>query len=81
MSSSLHSHVTFYLEWCDEIKLSNLPLPRKSGTIKRFQLLSTKSQILNKVYEEVAGRYVETMGRIYLHHIKVVIQFDNQFDD
>jgi len=23
-----------------------------------------------EVYEEVAGRYVETMGRIYLHHIK-----------
>jgi len=28
--SLLHSHVN--LEWCDEIKLSNLLLPRKSGS-------------------------------------------------
>ena len=39
--TSLHSHVTFYLEWCDKIKLSNLLLPRKSGTIKSLQLIST----------------------------------------
>jgi len=39
LTSSLHSHVN--LEWCDEIKLANLLLPRKSGTIKSLQLLST----------------------------------------
>jgi len=37
-SSSLHSHATLFLEWCDKIKLSNLLLPRKSGTIKSLQL-------------------------------------------
>jgi len=37
ISSLLHSRVN--LEWCDEIKLSNLLLPRKSGTIKSLQLL------------------------------------------
>jgi hypothetical protein len=37
---ALHSHATFLLEWCDKIKLSNLLLPRKSGTIKGLQLLS-----------------------------------------
>jgi len=34
--SLLDSHVN--LEWCDKIKLSNLLLPRKSGTIKSLQL-------------------------------------------
>jgi len=29
ISSLLHSRVTLNLEWCDEIKLSNLLLPRK----------------------------------------------------
>jgi hypothetical protein len=28
-------------EWCEKIKLSNLLLPRKGGTIKSLQLLST----------------------------------------
>jgi len=37
ISSALHSHVTFNLELCDKIKLSNLLLPRKSGTIKRSE--------------------------------------------
>jgi len=39
-SSSSHSHVTL-LKCCDKIKLSNLLLPRKSGTIKSLQILST----------------------------------------
>ena len=39
ISSSLHSHVTLYLEWCDKIKLSNLLLPRKSGTIYNYYQL------------------------------------------
>ena len=39
ISSLVHSHVN--LEWCDDIKLSNLLLPRKSCTIKSLQLLST----------------------------------------
>ena len=43
ISSSLHSHVTLKPEWCDEIKLSNLMLQRKSGTIKSLQLLSTST--------------------------------------
>ena len=44
ISSLLHSHVN--LEWCDKIKLSNLLLPRKSGTIKSLQLLSTSATLL-----------------------------------
>ena len=43
ISSSLHSHVTLKPEWCDKIKLSNLLLPRKGGTIKSLQLLSTST--------------------------------------
>ena len=43
ISSSLHSHVAFCLEWYDTIKLSNLRLPRKIGTIKSLQLLSTST--------------------------------------
>jgi len=46
ISSLLHSHVTLNLEWCDKIKLSNLLLPRKSGTIKSLQLLSTSGTLL-----------------------------------
>ena len=44
--SLLHSHVN--LEWCDKIKLSNLLLPRKSGTIKRPQpyTLNPKSKLM-----------------------------------
>ena len=42
--SLLHSHAN--LEWCDKIKLSNLLLPRKSGTIKSLQLLSTSATLL-----------------------------------
>ena len=41
ISSSIHSHVPFYLELCDIIKVSNLLLPRKSGTFKSLQPLST----------------------------------------
>jgi len=33
-SSSLHSHVTLYLKWCDKIKISNLLLPRKSAVVR-----------------------------------------------
>ena len=44
ISSLLHSHVN--LEWCDQIKLSNLLLPWKSGTIKSLQLLSTSTTLL-----------------------------------
>jgi len=33
-------------EWCDKIKLSNLPLPRKGGTVKSLQLLSTSGTLL-----------------------------------
>jgi len=44
ISSLLHSHVN--LEWCDKIKLSNPLLPRKSGTIKSLQLLSTSGTLL-----------------------------------
>jgi hypothetical protein len=44
---ALHSHATFLLEWCDKIKLSNLLLPRKRGTIKSLQqLLSTCHECL-----------------------------------
>ena len=43
-SSLLPSHVN--LEWCDKFKLSNLLLPRKSGTGKRLQLLSTSETLL-----------------------------------
>jgi hypothetical protein len=39
--SALTSFITltcnFVLEWCDKIKLSNLLLPRKGGTIKSLQ--------------------------------------------
>jgi hypothetical protein len=35
----------FVLEWCDKIKLSNLLLPRKGGTIKSLQLLSTSGTL------------------------------------
>ena len=41
ISSSLHSHATFLLEWYDEIELSNLLLPWKSDTIKSLPLLLT----------------------------------------
>jgi len=33
--------VTLNLEWCDKIKLSNLLLPRNSGTIKSLQLIES----------------------------------------
>ena len=33
-------------EWCGRIKLSNLLLPRKSGTIDSFQLRSTSETLL-----------------------------------
>ena len=48
ISSLLHSHVN--LEWCDTIKLSNPLLPRKSGTIKSLQLLSTSETLSPKIY-------------------------------
>ena len=35
--SSLLSHVTVYMEWCDKTNLSNLLLPQKCGTIKSLQ--------------------------------------------
>ena len=40
ISSLLHSHAI--LEWCDKIKLSNLLLPRKSGTFKSLQLSKSR---------------------------------------
>ena len=40
ISSSLHSHVPLKPEWCEEIQLSNLLLPR-CGNIKSLNLLST----------------------------------------
>ena len=52
ISSSLHSHVTLYLKWCDKIKLSNLLLLRKSGTIKSLQLLSTSAPCRDGSREE-----------------------------
>ena len=42
---SLHSQATCLLEWCDTIKLSDLLLPRKSGTIKSLQLLLTSGTL------------------------------------
>ena len=41
ISSLLRSHAILNLKWCDRIKLSNILLPRKRGTIKSLQLLST----------------------------------------
>ena len=41
-----HSRVTFNLEWCDQIKLSDALMPRKSGTIKSLQQLSTSGTVL-----------------------------------
>jgi len=38
--------ITLNLEWCDKIKPTNLLLPRKSGTIKSLQLLSTSGTLL-----------------------------------
>ena len=46
ISSLLHSHVTLNLKWCDTIKLSDLLMSRKSGSIKRLQLLSTSGALL-----------------------------------
>ena len=57
--SALTSFITltcnFVLEWCDKIKLSNLLLPRKGGTIKSLQLLSTRLQCMNYVSTGVPG--------------------------
>ena len=44
LSSLLHSYVN--LKWCEKIKLSNLLLPRKGGTIKSLRLLSTSETLL-----------------------------------
>ena len=46
ISSLSHAHATLNLEWCDKMKLSNLRLPRKSGTFKSLQLLSTSRTLL-----------------------------------
>ena len=53
ISSSLHSHVTF-LEWCDKIKLSNLLLPRKTGTIKSLRLLQQQGRRGSQRYSDCA---------------------------
>ena len=58
ISSLLHSHAN--LEWCDNIKLSNLLLPWKSGTIKSLQLLSTSLTLLALEQLVCTNRYLET---------------------
>ena len=64
ISSFLHSHVNH--EWCDKIKLSNLLLPRKSGTIERTLLRLNAETWPGPFHEpfqpKIAGCQVSTLN-------------------
>jgi len=64
ISSLLHSRVN--LEWCDNIKLSNLLLPRKSGTIKSLQVLSTSGTLLLEPRTRAASRHAQDRSTKYI---------------
>jgi len=49
---------------------TNFQIIQQSVLLKLSNLMAFLLQHAPEVYEEVSGRYVETMGRIYLHHIK-----------